>query len=93
MENSDFVFVCDHGEMLMDHNLGSKSARHYDAVIPLIVAGPGLQQGSTCDDFVQHEDISSDHIGYARNPRRDSTRGPCRGAESAMAIRCRPAAP
>ena len=59
MENSYFIFVSDHGEMLMDHNLGGKSARHYDAVIriPLIVAGPGLKQGSTCDLFVQHEDI------------------------------------
>ena len=59
MENSYFVFVSDHGEMLMDHNLGGKSARHYDAVIriPLIVAGPGLKQGSTCDLIVQHEDI------------------------------------
>ena len=59
LENSYFVFTSDHGEMLMDHNLGGKSARHYDAVIriPLIVSGPGMKQGSTCEEFVQHEDI------------------------------------
>ena len=58
-ENSYFVFMSDHDEMLMDHNRGGKSANHYDAVIriPLIVAGPGIKQGSTCEAFVQHEDI------------------------------------
>ncbi len=45
--------------MLMDHNLGGKFARHYDAVIriPLIIAGPGMKAGSVRDEFVQHEDI------------------------------------
>ena len=59
LENRYLVFVSEHGEMLMDHNLGGKSARHYDAVIriPLIIAGPGMKAGSVRDEFVQHEDI------------------------------------
>jgi len=57
--HSYVVFTSDHGEMLMDHNRDGKSANHYKAVIriPLIVAGPGVIRGSTCDLFVQHEDI------------------------------------
>ena len=59
MENSYFVFVSDHGEMLMDHNRGGKSANHYDAVIriPLIITGPDMKTGYVCNEFVQHEDI------------------------------------
>ncbi len=59
MASSYFVFTSDHGEMLHDHGRCSKSHNHYEAVyrIPLIIAGPGLKAGSTCDAFAQHEDI------------------------------------
>jgi len=58
-ENSYFVFTADHGEMLHDHGRLSKSHNHYDPVyrVPLIIAGPGVKAGSSCDAFVQHEDI------------------------------------
>jgi arylsulfatase len=59
MENTLFVFLSDHGELLYDHGLRRKEAKHYDACIrvPLIIAGSGLRAGVTCDAFVQLEDI------------------------------------
>jgi len=58
-KNSYFVFTADHGEMLRDHNRLSKSHNHYDPVyrVPLMIAGPGVKAGSSCEAFVQHEDI------------------------------------
>ena len=54
-----WVFLSDHGEMLGDHGLISKGEMHYDACIrvPLIIAGPGLGGGRRRDEFVQLEDI------------------------------------
>ncbi len=59
MDNTYFVFTADHGEMLRDHNKLSKSHNHYDPVyrIPLIISGPTVKSGETCEAIVQHEDI------------------------------------
>jgi len=53
------IFLSDHGELLLDHGFTGKGERHYDACVrvPLIVAGPGVERGATCDAFVQLEDI------------------------------------
>ncbi len=53
------ILLADHGELLGDHGFGGKEERHYDACIrvPLIIAGPGLEQGLTRDEIVQLEDI------------------------------------
>ena len=53
------VLLADHGELLFDHACRGKGEFHYDACIrvPLIVAGPGLQRGATCDAIVQLEDV------------------------------------
>ncbi|MDP6359761.1 MAG: sulfatase-like hydrolase/transferase [Planctomycetota bacterium] len=58
-ENSFVVFLSDHGELLYDHGFSGKEERHYDACIrvPLIISGPGLQQGEARSEFVQLEDI------------------------------------
>ncbi len=58
-ENSFVVFLSDHGELLHDHGFSGKEERHYDACIrvPLIISGPGLQQGTSRNEFVQLEDI------------------------------------
>jgi arylsulfatase A-like enzyme len=52
-------FLSDHGDLLFDHGFCGKEERHYDACIriPLIISGPGLQKGITCNELVQLEDI------------------------------------
>jgi len=59
LETSYIIFISDHGELLMDHGFSGKGERHYDACvrIPLIIAGPGLQKGQSCNEIVQLEDI------------------------------------
>ena len=59
LDNAFILLLADHGELLLDHGFGGKGERHYDACIrvPLIIAGPGLQNGRTRDEFVQLEDI------------------------------------
>ena len=59
LDNTYLILLADHGELLLDHGFSGKEERHYDACIrvPMVVAGPGLSQGVTRDDFVQHEDI------------------------------------
>ncbi len=59
LENTYIIFIADHGELLMDHGFSGKAERHYDACIrvPLIITGPGLQKGLSCNEIVQHEDI------------------------------------
>lgn len=58
-QNTYIVFLSDHGELLADHGFTGKEERHYDPCIrvPLIITGPGLQRGQTCDNLVQREDI------------------------------------
>ena len=53
------IFLSDHGDMLFDHGLLGKEEKHYDACIrvPLIISGPGMQEGAKLDHFVQLEDI------------------------------------
>ena len=59
LDDSYFILVADHGELLLDHGFTGKGERHYDAAVrvPLTIAGPGLQRGTTVDRFVQHEDL------------------------------------
>lgn len=59
LDNTYIILLADHGELLGDHGFGGKEERHYDACIrvPLVITGPGLKQGITCDEMVQLEDI------------------------------------
>ena len=59
LDDTCFILMADHGELLLDHGFTGKGERHYDAAIrvPLTIAGPGLQRGATVDRFVQHEDL------------------------------------
>ena len=58
-DSTYLLLLSDHGELLYDHGFSGKGERHYDASVrvPLIVAGPGLRGGQTCDAFVQLEDV------------------------------------
>ena len=59
LDESFIIFASDHGEMLYDHGLSGKEEKHYDACIrvPLIIAGPTLNYGASCDAMVQLEDL------------------------------------
>jgi arylsulfatase len=53
------ILLSDHGELLLDHGFTGKGERHYDACVrvPLVIAGPGLNQNIHRDELVQLEDI------------------------------------
>ncbi len=59
LDNTYFILLSDHGELLLDHGFTGKNERHYDACvrIPLMIAGPGLHPGLTRNELVQLEDI------------------------------------
>ncbi|NIA06430.1 MAG: sulfatase-like hydrolase/transferase [Actinobacteria bacterium] len=59
LDNTYIFFLADHGELLFDHGFCGKEERHYDACIrvPLIISGPGVKCGATCEQIVQLEDI------------------------------------
>jgi len=53
------VFTADHGDMMGDHGLPTKGAWHLDACmrVPLIVAGPAVQQGAAVEQVVANLDL------------------------------------
>ncbi|MFE5291893.1 sulfatase-like hydrolase/transferase [Isoptericola sp. NPDC056618] len=52
------AFTSDHGEMLGDHGMWRKGYPYEgSAGVPLLVAGPGIDGGSTCSDLVTLEDL------------------------------------
>jgi len=60
LDNTLIVFSSDHGEMLGDHNLWGKSKPHEPSVgVPLVVAGPGVQEGVTSDALVSVMDLAA----------------------------------
>ncbi len=60
LDNTLIVFHSDHGEMLGDHGLLYKGCRFFEGLVhvPLIVAGPGLQQNLRSDALVELVDIA-----------------------------------
>ncbi len=60
LDNTLIIFHSDHGEMLGDHGLLYKGCRFFEGLVhvPLIVAGPGLQQNLRSDALVELVDIA-----------------------------------
>jgi arylsulfatase A-like enzyme len=57
-EHTVVVFTSDHGDMLGDHGLFQKHVAYEAAMrVPLIVAGPGIAQGSVTDSLVELPDV------------------------------------
>lgn len=53
------IFTSDHGEMLGDHGLYTKSVAYEPSIrVPLIVAGPGIEAGTAADTFVELIDLN-----------------------------------
>ena len=59
LENTYIILLSDHGEQLYDNGIVSKHNKHYDSCVrvPLMIAGPRLEKGKTCEELVQLEDI------------------------------------
>ena len=66
LDNTIIIFSSDHGEMLGDHNHWMKNRPFQPSVgVPLIAAGPGIQQGVVSDALVSVMDIAATCIDYA----------------------------
>lgn len=59
LDNTYIIFSSDHGEMLGDHGLYTKSLPYEPALhVPLIVSGPGIQGQQTSDALIELIDIN-----------------------------------
>ena len=68
-EDTIVVFASDHGEMLGDHGLYTKSVPYEAALrVPLIAAGPGIAGGRTSDALVELIDVNPTVCGLAGLP-------------------------
>lgn len=60
LESTYIIFASDHGEMLGDHGMYTKSCPYEQALrVPLIVAGPGIEGGRTSDALVELIDVNA----------------------------------
>ncbi|MGI6454416.1 MAG: sulfatase [bacterium] len=66
LENTIIVFSSDHGEMLGDHNLWGKRVPHQPSVgVPLVFAGPGIEQGLVNHAPATTLDLAATFLDYA----------------------------
>lgn len=66
LDNTVIVYSSDHGEMLGDHNLWSKSKPYQpSAGVPLIAAGPGVQKGKVISAPVTTLDLTATFLDFA----------------------------
>lgn len=66
LENTLIVYASDHGEMLGDHGRWQKSVWYTpSAGIPLIVAGPGVQEGVVSEALVSLHDLAATYLEAA----------------------------
>jgi choline-sulfatase len=58
-DDTIIVFTSDHGEMLGDHRLYTKSLPYEPSIhVPLIVAGPGIEGGRVSDALIELIDLN-----------------------------------
>ena len=66
LDNTLVVFSSDHGEMLGDHDLWMKRLPQQPSVgIPLVIAGPGVQEGASSDALVSLIDLAATFLDFA----------------------------
>ncbi len=69
LERTVIVYSSDHGEMLGDHGRWGKSTFYQPSVgVPLVVAGPGIQQGVASDALVSTHDLAATFLDLAGLP-------------------------
>lgn len=60
LDNTLVIYTSDHGEMAGNRGLWCKSFMYRDSVdVPLIMAGPGVAPGATCDTEVNLVDVAA----------------------------------
>lgn len=65
-DNTVIIYAADHGEMMGDHDRYMKSVPYRGSVhIPLVISGPGVRQGTVCDEMVQLHDIAATVTDFA----------------------------
>ena len=70
MENTLVVYSSDHGEMLGDHSRwGKVLPYHASASVPMVIAGPGVQDGVVSDALVSHMDLAATFLEYGSVPK------------------------
>lgn len=66
LENTLVIFSSDHGEMLGDHGRWNKQVPYEGSVhVPLVVAGPGVDQGARSEALVELIDLAETITDYA----------------------------
>ena len=66
LDNTVVIWSSDHGEMLGDHNCWGKSVWFQPSVgVPLVMAGPGIEQGAVSDALVQVHDLAATWLDFA----------------------------
>jgi choline-sulfatase len=69
-ENTLIVYSSDHGEMLGDHSRwGKVLPYHASASVPMVIAGPGVQDGVVSDALVSHMDLAATFLEYGSTPK------------------------
>lgn len=93
LDNTYVIYASDHGEMAYEHGLWWKRT-YYDASagVPLLISGPGLQQGKGCDIPVELIDLYPTFCEMAGIETPTQVRGEslmplCRGDESSRVKR------
>jgi choline-sulfatase len=74
--NTHIIFASDHGEMLGDHGLYTKSVAYEASLrVPLILAGPGIEGGRASASLVELIDVNPTICQLAGLPRQQGIDG------------------
>jgi arylsulfatase A-like enzyme len=66
LDNTLIVYSSDHGEMLGDHDRWGKSVPYQpSAGVPLVIAGPGVEEGLETDTLVEIQDLAGTFLDVA----------------------------
>jgi arylsulfatase A-like enzyme len=83
LDDTIIIYTTDHGSMVGHHQLIDKGPYPYDDIqhIPMIIAGPGIEQDQVRDEFVYLHDLTPTLLEWA-----DAEKFPCSNAESMIPI-------
>ena len=66
LDNTIVVYSSDHGEMLGDHHDWEKFTYYHPSLcVPLVIAGPGIEQGVASGALTQLIDLAATFLDYA----------------------------